>query len=211
MDNVTDIRQARWAKKDQEVFKTFHSLAEIYGQLDGSIAPIGRAFEPDKFIHESVRNFLELGSELGDLAKGVWSIHFLSNLDRAFIGRDRRDDDPTGSEVYAVFASESKPANMSERMVGVKPVEVLIAYSQTYPEVNNAYMMLPVCDALVEYWDRGFVVMDYDLKAFGRRALFLTMGHRELGEVTLTFYYNILVEDNRVLERLDKEDASDDE
>ena len=211
MSDVIDLREFKRRKADADVWRQYYEFANIFEAMGGSIAPLGRAFREDKFRYESVRQFLEVDAEDTAFVNGGWGIRLISNLDRAYAGRPRHPDDPTEPEVYAVFRGNPNPVNMSERMVGIKPVEILVAYSHKFPEVNNACMMIPACDALVEYWDRGFVVMDYDMKHGDRKALLLTLGHRDLGEVTLTFYFNVLVEDNRILERLDKEEIPDEE
>lgn len=211
-DNITNLKDFKRAKLDAAVWRTFHDFADIFRDLGGSMAPIGEAFTPEKFNNGAVREFLNVDAEMDDFStKAIWEVQFISNLDRAFKNKQRLPSDPTEPEVYAYLRGNPDLVNMSDRMVGVTPVEILIAYSHKFPEVNNAYMMLPVCEALVAYEAAGFVVMDYDQRHGDRRALLLTMGHRELGQVVLTFYFNVLVEDNRVLERINKEDSDVDD
>ena len=205
-DKVIDLKDFIHARADATVWRAFHNFADIFRGLGGSLAPIGEAFTPEKFNSGAVREFLDVDAELQELEKGIWEVQFISNLDRAFTVKPRLPSDPTEPEVYALLNGSPGPVNMSERMVGIKPVEILVAYSHKFPEINNAYMMLPVCETLVAYEAVGFVVMDYDMRHTDRRALLMTMGHRELGQVVLTFYFNVLVEDNRVLERINRED-----
>lgn len=210
-DNITNIDEFKRLRNDANLWSMYRKYGDILRDIGGSVAPIAAAFTEEKFTNGAVREFLEIDAELEAIDKGIWEVQFLSNLTRRLRDRQRRDTDPTEPEVYAKFNGTSDPVNMSERMVGVKMVEVLAAYVQTYPGINNTYMFLPLCDALEEYANKDFVVMDYDVRYGDRRALLLTMGHRQLAQVTLTVYGNVIVEDNRILERLDREDADVDE